>query len=284
MPGGLGFVQRVRDRPVEFSVICVYHDETILRENLLKGLREQTKEFELILLDNRKGTFKSGSEALNYGGNKAKGKYLIFLHSDVVLRGKHWLDSATAFLQKVPKLGCAGSVGAREGVQYPHSGIVGFIKDGRSGLRGEPLGKPELVQTLDECLLIVPRRLFSKLKFDEETFKSWHCYGADYCLNAKRIHGLDTYVLPLLIEHNTSGFATGLGNLAKDREKLFHKHKDRFKQIALTTGFIDASKSSSGLMHYLFESLVLAFIFLKQPKLLPYRAKSFLRYMIWRVT
>jgi hypothetical protein len=58
------------------SVICVYNDEKVLRANLLSSLRRQDAKYELILVDNTKGTFKSLPKALNYGGNKAKGEVL----------------------------------------------------------------------------------------------------------------------------------------------------------------------------------------------------------------
>ena len=59
------------------SVVVVYNDKQILDKWLLKSLKNQTVNFELIALDNTKAEFKSAAEVLNYGGKKAKGKYVI---------------------------------------------------------------------------------------------------------------------------------------------------------------------------------------------------------------
>ena len=39
------------------SVVCVYNNKTILEDCLLKSLRVQTTEYELILVDNTEGRF-----------------------------------------------------------------------------------------------------------------------------------------------------------------------------------------------------------------------------------
>ena len=62
------------------SVICVYNNKKILDNCLLKSIKNQTTKVELILLDNREGRFKSAAEALNFGGEQANGKYLMFVH------------------------------------------------------------------------------------------------------------------------------------------------------------------------------------------------------------
>ena len=80
------------------SVICVYNNKEILNKYLLKSLKIQTETHELILLDNIGGKFKSASEALNYGGKKAKGDYLMFVHQDVDLCSKTWLENVESIL------------------------------------------------------------------------------------------------------------------------------------------------------------------------------------------
>jgi len=52
----------------------------ILQDYLLKSLKNQTAEFELITLKNTQSKFKSAAEALNYGGKKSKGKCIISVH------------------------------------------------------------------------------------------------------------------------------------------------------------------------------------------------------------
>ena len=73
------------------SVICVYNDHDVLDEYLLGSLEKQESSYELILVDNTPNKFKSAAEALNYGGNKANGKYIMFAHQDLELTSPGWL-------------------------------------------------------------------------------------------------------------------------------------------------------------------------------------------------
>lgn len=44
---------------------------------------------------------------------------------------------------------------------------------------GADIDEPIPVQTLDELLLIIPRRVFEGHKFDESTCDGWHLYGVE---------------------------------------------------------------------------------------------------------
>ena len=190
------------------SVVCVYNNEDILNNWLHKSLKNQTIKFELIILDNSKNTFKSAAEALNYGGNKAKGKYLMFIHQDVDLSSNTWLEDAEKMLDSIPNLGIAGVVGMRE-EEYPvESRCRTIIKHGVparmvSAIPINPIQNPEKVQTLDECLVIVPKSVFNVLTFDEEVCGGWHLYAVDYCLSVRKV-GFDIYAIPMFVYHKST--------------------------------------------------------------------------------
>ncbi|MBN1639416.1 MAG: hypothetical protein JW866_10640 [Ignavibacteriales bacterium] len=93
------------------SIVCVYDNGQILTDCLQKSLINQTAKFELIKLDNSKGQFESAAKALNCGGKKAKGKYLMFVHQDVSLFSNTWLEEAEKILDKLPNFGNAGVAG-----------------------------------------------------------------------------------------------------------------------------------------------------------------------------
>ena len=151
------------------TVVCVFNNEESLKANLLKSLHKQTSTYEQILLDNTKGQFNSASEALNYGGRKAKGKYIIFVHQDIELGSDLWLDRAEKTLNYLPELGIAGVAGMSEqGSNYVER-QRGFISDCGTPW-GKPFNKPVPVQTIDECLLIIPKSVFKELPFDEKIF------------------------------------------------------------------------------------------------------------------
>jgi GT2 family glycosyltransferase len=172
------------------SVVCVYSDEQVLRGVLLRALKSQTVEHELIMLDNRKGRFKSAAEALNYGGGQAKGEYIVFVHQDMWLASDSFLEEAERVLATIPDLGIAGVAGQTESGRSWGERCRWSIEEADEllPLEGrESVQIPEVVQTLDECLLAVPRAVFERLKFDEETFDGWDCYGADYCLSVRKL-------------------------------------------------------------------------------------------------
>ena len=206
------------------SVVCVYNNEKTLKDVLLKSLEKQTVEFELITIDNR---YRSAAEVLNCGGAKTKGDYIMFVGQDFWLGSNSWLEDAERTLELLPDLGVAGVAGVSDtGGRF---GAVRWEGD------DNPVPKPEEVQTLDECLLIMPKSVFDRLKFDEELFDGWHCYGADYCLNAAQL-GLKSYVLPASGSHSCA--RENLEELLKYQHRLYMKHRKNFKHVHTWVGGI----------------------------------------------
>ena len=198
------------------SIICVYDDENVLRANLLNSLKNQSAEYELILVDNTRGLFKSLPKALNYGGSKAKGEYLMFVHQDIELIGNNWLKKAEKILTSINDLGIAGVAG----MDF-NGNPIGFIID-RGKFWGSPIKEPKKVMTLDEQLTILPRKVFNVMKF-YEGFK-WHSWAADMCLRIQLL-GLKAYVLPLPVSHNSSTLPIlKAGKIEEDDLKLWMRH------------------------------------------------------------
>lgn len=217
------------------SIVCAYNNEEVLRDFLLKSLGSQTVEFELIKIDNTRNIFKSAAEALNYGGKKAKGEYIMFAHQDVYLLAEGWLEKAELFLSKILDLGVAGVAGTRETGNSNVKRAIGMVYHGPNK---EPwwgnknFEEPVEVQTLDEQILIVTRTVFDNLKFDEKTCDGWHIYGADFCLSAREL-GRKSYVLPLPVWHRSEGHM--VADYYKVLSKFLKKHK-LYKKIYLTSG------------------------------------------------
>ena len=100
--------------------------------------------------------------------------------------------------------------------------------------------KPVEVQTLDECLLIIPRPVFRKLQFDEKLFDGWDCYGTDYCLSAKEL-GYKAYVIPISCSHSCLRGSYDLWefkSLHKYQKITYKKHKKKYKIIYTFLGDI----------------------------------------------
>jgi hypothetical protein len=233
------------------SIVCVYSNKELLNNYLLKSLIKQTVEFELIKIDNISGSFKSASEALNYGGNKANGKYIMFVHQDVELTSNAWLEDAEEILQSIPNLGIAGVAGMDSKGNNNKDRGRNIIWHGKPAVKWSwcnPIHKPESVQTLDECLIIIPKSIFNVLRFDDKVCDDWHLYGVDYCLSAKKM-GFEVNAIPMNIYHLSTSATTNktlwqviftLGVLPngyyKTLKKLLNKHKGYQKQIYTTSG------------------------------------------------
>jgi hypothetical protein len=239
------------------SIISVYSDKEILEGWLLGGLKRQTVDYELILVDNTENKFKSAAAAFNYGASLSAGKskYLLFAHQDIKFTISDWLESAEKLLNSIANLGIAGVAGARRADGGRRMEIASNIEHGvppREMKNRVFVEKPEKVMTIDECLTIVPRRVFNVLKFDEKTCDDWHFYAVDYCLASKEL-GFDSYVLPLVAHHRSVGGATSrlkiilsLGGLPKEyyrtMGKISIKYKNLYAKIYTTCGIWDTKR------------------------------------------
>lgn len=214
------------------SVVCIYNNKKILDDYLFKSLKKQTVNYELILIDNIKEKYKSAAEALNYGGKKSKCKYLMFVHQDVDLSSNTWLEEAEKILDELPKVGIAGVAGRTKNEDL----IITQIKHGNpSRFAGKmQIKKPVKVQTVDECLVIIPKAIFASLQFDENVCDDWHLYAVDYCLSIKKL-GFDSYVLPIFIHHKSPGYSIS-GKYFTTLKKVLKKHKNEYDKIYTTVG------------------------------------------------
>lgn len=215
-----------------FSVICVYNNKKAFEDYLLKSLSGQTAKYELIAIDNTTGQFKSAASALNHGAAKAASKYLMFVHQDIDLASNTWLADAEKTLDSLTNLGVAGVAGRVAG----KFGTITNIQDGSPPkLAGDfQIDSPAKVQTVDECLAIIPKAVFEKLRFDEAACDDWHLYVTDYCLSARKL-GLDVLVIPTTLYHASSG-ASFSGKYYETLRKVLQKYGKDYKIICAPYG------------------------------------------------
>lgn len=213
-------------------MITVYNNKRLLDEYLIKSLKKQSVDYELILVDNRTQKFKSAASALNYGAKNAKEKYFVFLHQDIRLISKDFLKDLESLLDKLDNVGIAGMAGVSENV----SGVLSNIIHGESQnfVGKNRIENPVKVQTLDECLVVIPASVFKILKFDELTCDDWHLYGVDYSLSVITL-GYSVYALPLSIYHRSPGYSMSSG-YDQTLKKLLKKHNKNFTWIYTTLG------------------------------------------------
>ena len=186
------------------SIICVYNDELVFRNWLLKSLQNQTAEYELVALDNSSGRFSSAAQALNYGARQTKknSRYFMFVHQDIDLMSDAWLAETEKTLDRMPRFGIAGVAGKSKNNRRCFTNII----HGTSPpcCAGQPVKEFLELMTVDECLFVVPRFVFESASFDEVLCDGWHLYAVDYCLRMKTL-GKGVFLLPVVVHHKSLG-------------------------------------------------------------------------------
>lgn len=122
---------------------------------------------------------------------------IIFIHHDVFLPESFFGD----LLVGIQKL-CYSDWGV--------IGVAGMTDTGNLSstvsYKGSPLIsadiKPTKVETIDELILVVKKRTFDKLSFDENITNN-HLFGTDLCLQAKK-YGMPNFVVDAFCIHNSS--------------------------------------------------------------------------------
>jgi hypothetical protein len=221
------------------SIICVFNDKKVLNEYLLESLKDQTAHYELILIDNTNRKFKSAPDAFNNGAKNAKGNYLMFVHQDVDLCSKNWVENVEYVLNSLSNLGIAGVAGKSK------EGVVSNIKHGIPPILAGKIQiiRPTQVQTLDECLFILPKPVFNMYKFDEEICNDWHLYTVEYCLRVLKSN-LNVFVIPNNIYHASAGYSISKSYFVI-LENLLRKYENDYKCIYTTVWNWNSSYSFS---------------------------------------
>ncbi len=215
------------------SIVCVYNNKEILDNFLLKSLKIQTVDYELILMDNTEGKFKSAAETLNKAAINVDGNYIMFIHQDIDLMSTSWLEDTEKVLNSLDNLGIAGVAGISP---WDEDNIISNIQQGvpPKNITDNIIETPQMVQTVDECLFIIPNHVFNILKFDEKVCNDWHLYAVDFSLSINNT-GYNVYVIPTDIYHRSPGYSIS-ENYYITLKKVLKKHKKDNKAIFTTMG------------------------------------------------
>jgi len=194
--------------------------------NILDELKKNIQatigiEYELIIIDNSKNKY-SIFQAYNIGVDRAKYSYLCFMHEDILYHTYGWGKKVIEHFQD-EKVSLIGVVGGHYMPKCPaswwsaeySSGIVIQGKFDDKGLYSTQLvewldHKDDLessvsVVTVDGLWFCIKRELFELVNFDEISFKGFHCYDLDICMQLISL-GLDVRVVfNILIEHTSGG-------------------------------------------------------------------------------
>jgi hypothetical protein len=180
------------------SVICVFNDPEVRRHCLDRSLEEHCDEatVEYLPIDNTDGAFATAGAALNHGASLASNEYLAFVHQDVYLHSLSALEAAAGILAEDESIGVLGALGVSTS-----GAVTGRIRD-RVLLLGESAPIPTDVDSLDEVLFMVPRRLVQREPLAEATELAWHAYAVEYGLRVRRL-GRRVCAMDLPLTHNS---------------------------------------------------------------------------------
>lgn len=185
-------------RHLPVSIICVFNDPDVRRRCLDRSIEEHRGQapVEYLPIDNVDGTFASAGAALNHGASLASHDHLAFVHQDVYLHSLSALAAAAGTLASDESIGLVGAIGVTAG-----GNIVGRIRD-RVLLLGSRVREPAEVDSLDEVLFMVPRRLALREPLAEARELAWHAYAVEYGLRARSL-GLRVCAVDIPLTHHS---------------------------------------------------------------------------------
>lgn len=219
------------EEQVMFSLITVVNNREIYNDFLINLHTQVNIKYELIPIMNLHNELDSPREAFNQAGEKALGKYLMFIHPDIRFRSDEALHDIAERVDKINKAGVIGVAGAQP-ISKNKRKIISSIYQGSAQNRVGQWGGSEFeeVQTVDECLFIVNKEYFIRHKFEEKA--GWHLYAVEYCLNTL-LDGMENYVVKADVWHLSPGNSLD-SNYVVQLEKLIKKYRRDFEQIGTT--------------------------------------------------
>ena len=173
--------------------------------------------------------------AYNLGGASAQFPYLVFSHEDVLFHSKNWGKTLVEIFERDSTIGLLGVAGSFYKALYysgwalqpsassvfmigSHYGKSNIAKT-KSGITDEqilnedktipdrfiePDNVNEEVVVLDGMFLATQKKVFQKIKFDDSSFKGFHCYDLDYSMQVRKQYKV-VVNQNILIEHLSAG-------------------------------------------------------------------------------
>jgi hypothetical protein len=192
--------------------------------------------YEIIATGNSDGGL-SISEIYNRGIDQAKYDMLCFMHEDIIIESKGWGSILKKTFDEHPEIGLLGVFGSDYKSITPMSwhgleprNIFAHIIQSYKHSTKEPLyftnppnSTLEYVACVDGLWLATKREVVKEFRFDESTFKGFHCYDLDYCLTVGQKYKVGV-VYGISLNHLSEGSYSG--EWMEDNLKLHEKWKD----------------------------------------------------------
>ncbi|MDR3002297.1 MAG: glycosyltransferase family protein [Fibromonadaceae bacterium] len=193
------------------SLITCSIKPDICKKMLISVSKTIGTEYETIVFDNREKKY-GICKVYNEAAENANGDYLCFVHEDIEVQTGGWGKNLIEFASKTENCGIIGLAGG----YYAPRNFVSWRVDKTSPMKVyDPAfsNNQELtykycnpsnevfsrVVCIDGVFLFVKKKVWLENKFDEETFKNFHFYDADFSFAiAQKYHnhvyfGMDVY-------------------------------------------------------------------------------------------
>jgi GT2 family glycosyltransferase len=196
--------------------------------------------YEVILIDNSNNEH-SICTAYNLGVKKSKYATLCFMHDDIAYQSNNWGNAVLNHFnnEQVNAIGIAGTPYYSfmpgpwwgSGIFYEHI-LQSSQTDKHPVLKSNSNGLlTQQVVAFDGVWFCIKKSLFELIKFDEASFKGFHFYDADICMQLHSL-GVKMYcVNDVLVHHSSIG---SMNNTWIENALIFQK-KWRQKLPALCT-------------------------------------------------
>ena len=232
-----------------------------LKENIASTIGY---EYELVVIDNSKNEYSIFS-AYNEGVRRAKGDILCFMHEDILYHTQGWGGIVAEYFVQYPQAGLIGVAGTHYMPAMPaaqwdcelssSSMIQGEFINGEyvttTHLHDEYKANPTNVVAVDGLWMCMPRKMFDKVYWDDNSFKGFHCYDTDMGFQVWNA-GLEVHVCwDVLIEHKSLGVTNK--SFVASCSLLYNKWKNLLPMVR----GVELNKSEIKLSDALCESKIL---------------------------
>lgn len=194
-------------------------------------------EYELVVIDNSSNIY-SIFQAYNEGVRRAQGDILCFMHEDVLFRTQDWgriIESHFASDDRIGLIGFAGTHFLPDTPMYWYSSP--FISqrnlnndqgEVEEHFHEEWFGENNLIEVVavDGFCFFVKNSLFDRIGFDEKTYKGFHLYDMDICMQVIKADGKVCVCRDVLAEHCWSESK----QFSKQGAELFTENLGRFTE------------------------------------------------------
>jgi GT2 family glycosyltransferase len=194
--------------------IIICSRSAVLNQELAHNIKQTIGvEHEVILIDNSANQY-GICEAYNLGVKHSKYPILCFMHDDISYHTQNWGQSVIAHFrdEQVVAIGVAGTPYCAfmpgpwwgNGIQYQH--LLQADKNNPAALKSnaDGIAKRQAI-ILDGVWLCIKKQAFDQISFDAFTFKGFHFYDADICMQLQQSGGKVYCINDVLISHASLG-------------------------------------------------------------------------------